>query len=131
MAAGKELLESYVPKRVHAGDYPVVTDSGTVAEGEIITELTPVTLDTNGKIKAATADTITSVYGLAAEDAIAGQEIVLYLTGQFFGESINVPSGSSVSDFKEPFRKLGIFLVDTDNAVTINSSDETQTQETE
>lgn len=129
MAAGKELLESYIPKRVHAGDYPVITDSGTVAEGEIITELTPITLDTDGKIKAVTADTITNVYGLAAEDAKAGQEIVLYLTGQFFGESINVPSGSSASDFKEPFRKLGIFLVNTDNAVTINSSDKTQQAE--
>ncbi len=129
MAAGKELLESYIPKKVHAGDYPVVTDLGTVAEGEIITELTPVILDTNGKIKAVTTDTITSVYGLAAEDAKAGQEIVLYLTGQFFGESINVPSGSSASDFKEPLRKLGIFLVDTDNAVVINSSVDTQTTE--
>lgn len=129
MAAGKELLESYIPKRVHAGDYPVITDSGTVAEGEIITELTPITLDTDGKIKAVTADTITNVYGLAAEDAKAGQEIVLYLTGQFFGESINVPSGSSASDFKEPLRKLGIFLVNTDNAVTINSSDDTQQSE--
>lgn len=129
MTAGKELLESYIPKRVHAGDYPVVTDSGTVAEGEIITELTPVTLDTNGKIKAVTADTITNVYGLAAEDAKAGQEIVLYLTGQFFGESINAPSGSSVSDLKEPLRKLGIFLVNTDNAVTINSSGDTQQTE--
>ncbi len=129
MAAGKELLESYIPKKVHAGDYPVVTDSGTVAEGEIITELTPVTLDTNGKIKAVTADTITNIYGLAAEDAQAGEEIVLYLTGQFFGESINAPSGSSASDFKEPLRKLGIFLVDTDNAVVINSSVDTQTTE--
>ncbi len=126
MAAGKELLESYIPKRVHAGDYPVITDSGTVAEGEIITELTPITLDTDGKIKAVTADTITNVYGLAAEDAIAGQEIVLYLTGQFFGESINAPSGSSVSDLKEPLRKLGIFLVNMDNAVTINSNGDTQ-----
>ena len=27
MAAGKELLGSYNPKMVHAGDYPVVTDS--------------------------------------------------------------------------------------------------------
>ena len=32
MAAGKELLGSYTPKMIHAGDYPVVTDSGTVAD---------------------------------------------------------------------------------------------------
>ena len=36
--AGKEKLESYSPKMVHAGDFPVVTDSGTVASGETIHE---------------------------------------------------------------------------------------------
>ena len=46
MAAGKELLGSYNPKMVHAGDYPVVTDSGTVAEGETILELMPVAQQT-------------------------------------------------------------------------------------
>jgi len=33
MAAGKEVLGSYTPKMIHAGDYPVVTDSGTVEIG--------------------------------------------------------------------------------------------------
>ena len=40
--AGKELLGTYTPKMVHAGDYPVVTDSGTVATGETIVELNQV-----------------------------------------------------------------------------------------
>lgn len=44
--AGKEKLESYSPKMVHAGDFPVVTDSGTVASGETIHELMPITLGT-------------------------------------------------------------------------------------
>lgn len=116
MAAGKELLESYNPKMVHAGDYPVVTDSGTVADGETIIELMPVVLGTDGKIKAVTADTVASVYGLAAENAEAGEEVVIYLTGQFFGDSIEVPAGTTAADFKAPFRKLCIFLVDTENA---------------
>lgn len=118
MAAGKELLGSYTPKMVHAGDYPVVTDSGTVATGESIIELMPVTLNTDGELKAATSDTVAEVYGLAAENAEAGQEVVYYLTGQFFGDSIKVPTGTTAADFKAPFRKLGIFLVDTDNAAT-------------
>lgn len=116
MAAGKELLGSYNPKMVHAGDYPVVTDSGTVADGETIIELMPVVLGTDGKIKAVTADTVADVYGLAAENAEAGEEVVIYLTGQFFGDSIEVPAGTTAADYKAPFRKLGIFLVDTDNA---------------
>ena len=53
--AGKEKLESYSPKMVHAGDFPVVTDSGTVASGETIHELMPITLGADGKIKAVTA----------------------------------------------------------------------------
>ncbi len=117
MAAGKELLGSYNPKMVHAGDYPVVTDSGTVAEGETIIELMPVALGTDGKIKAVTSDTVADVYGLAAENAEAGEEVVIYLTGQFFGDSIEVPAGTTAADYKAPFRKLGIFLVDTENAV--------------
>ena len=117
MAAGKELLGSYNPKMVHAGDYPVVTDSGTVAEGETILELMPVVLGTDGKLKAVTSDTVANVYGLAAENADAGQEVVIYLTGEFFGDSIEVPAGTTAADFKAPFRKLGIFLVDTENAV--------------
>lgn len=129
MAVGKELLESYNPKMVHAGDYPVVTDSGTVADGETIIELMPVVLGTDGKIKAVTADTVASVYGLAAENAEAGEEVVIYLTGQFFGDSIEVPAGTTAADFKAPFRKLCIFLVDTENAVaTSGGTEENKTE---
>lgn len=126
MAAGKELLGSYSPKMVHAGDYPVVTDSGTVAEGETIIELMPVVLGTDGKIKAVTSDTVADVYGLAAENAEAGEEVVIYLTGQFFGDSIEVPAGTTAADYKAPFRKLGIFLVDTENAVAATQGGDTQ-----
>lgn len=118
MAAGKEILGSYKPKMVHAGDYPVVTDSGTVAADNTILELMPVTLGTDGKLSAVTADTVADVYGLAAESAEAGEEVVIYLTGQFFGDSIEIPAGTTPADFKAPFRKLGIFLVDTENAAT-------------
>ncbi len=125
MAAGKELLGSYSPKMVHAGDFPVVTDSGTVAEDNTILELMPVTLGTDGKIYAVTAETVANVYALAAENAEAGQEVVYYLTGQFFGDSIEVPAGTTAADFKAPFRKLNIFLVDTDNAADTDSTDDT------
>ncbi len=116
MAAGKELLGSYTPKMIHAGDYPVVTDSGTVAENNTLLKLMPVTLGTDGKLSAVTADTAADVYGIAAESAEAGEEAVIYLTGQFFGEALEVPEGTTAADFKAPFRKLGIFLVDTENA---------------
>lgn len=114
--AVKENLGSYTPKMVHAGDFPVVTDSGTVANGETIRELMPITLGTDGKIKAITASTIADVYGLAAEGAKAGEEVVYYLTGEFFGGAIECPTGKKAADLKAPLRKIGIFLIDTDNA---------------
>lgn len=52
----------------------------------------------------------------AAENAEEGEEVVYYLTGEFFGSAIEVPVGKTAADFKAPFRKIGIFLVDTDNA---------------
>lgn len=118
MAAGKENLGSYTPKMVHAGDYPVVSDSGTVATGETIVELMPVVLGADGNFKAVTSDTIADVYGIAAEDKEEGEELVIYLTGQFFGDAIVVPAGTTAADFKTPFRKIGIFLVDTENTVS-------------
>ena len=71
----------------------------------------PITLGTDGKIKAVTADTVADVYGLAAENAEEGEEVVYYLTGEFFGSAIEVPVGKTAADFKAPFRKIGIFLV--------------------
>lgn len=123
MAAGKELLGSYTPKMTHAGDYPVVTDSGTVADSNTILELMPVTLGTDGKLSAVTADTVSDVYGIAAEAAKEGEEVVIYLTGQFFGDSLELPKGTTAADFKAPFRKQGIFLVDTDNAVATEANE--------
>lgn len=115
MAAGKELLGSYKPKMVHAGDYPVVTGTGTVADGSIIPELTPVVLGNDGKLSPVTASTIGDVYGIAADKAEAGEEAVIYLTGQFFGDALELPEGVTAPDLKAPLRKIGIFLEDTEN----------------
>lgn len=129
MAAGKELLGSYTPKMIHAGDYPVVTDSGTVADNNTILELMPVTLGADGKLSAVTADTVADGYGLAAESAEAGEEVVIYLTGKFFGEALEVPAGTTAADFKAPFRKIGIFLVDTENAAAASGNEQGSTTE--
>ena len=87
-----------------------------MAGKEKLESYSPITLGTDGKIKAVTADTVADVYGLAAENAEEGEEVVYYLTGEFFGSAIEVPVGKTAADFKAPFRKIGIFLVDTDNA---------------
>ncbi len=115
MAAGKELLGSYKPKMVHAGDYPVVTGTGTVADGSTIPGLMPVVLGADGKLSPVTASTGTDVYGIAADGAEAGEEMVIYLTGQFFGDALELPEDVTASGLKAPLRKIGIFLEDTEN----------------
>lgn len=128
MAAGKELLGSYKPSMVHAGGYPVVTSTCTVADGSTILGLMPVVLGADGMVSAATASTVEKVYGIAADGAKAGEEAVIYLTGQFFGDALEVPEGTTAADFKLPFRKLGIFLADTDNIPDINNTPGTDTE---
>ncbi len=115
MAAGKELLGSYKPEMVHAGDYPVVTGTGTVSDGSTIPGLMPVVLGTDGKLSPVTASTVTDVYGIAADSAEAGEEVVIYLTGQFFGDALELPEGVTAPDLKAPLRKIGIFLEETEN----------------
>lgn len=124
MAAGKELLGSFTPKMIFAGDYPVVKDTGTVAEKNEVSELMPVTIGTDGKLSAVTADTVVNVYGIAAEAAKAGEEVPIYLTGQFFGSALELPKGMSPSDLKAPFRKIGIFLERTENAATESATEQ-------
>lgn len=118
MAAGKEILETYKPKMIFAGDFPVVKDMAEAAEGETISELMPVTLDNTGNIKAVTADTVSDIYGLAAEDAEAGQQTAVYLTGQFFYEAVNLPEGVTLSGIKTQLRKIGIFVVGAESETT-------------
>lgn len=110
MALGKERLGSYIPKMANAGDYPVVTDSGTVAEGETIMEFMPITREADGTVKAATAETLGNVYGLAATNAAAGEEAVYYLTGEFFASAIVLPNTATLEAVKQALRKICIFL---------------------
>lgn len=107
------------PKNFFAGDFPTKTDSGIA--GEALAEYTPVTKDSDGKIVAvaaasgsgetAKAATTGDVIGITAAAVEAeGDPVVYYLTGEFFEEALNLPTGVTVEDIKEPLRKLSIFL---------------------
>lgn len=90
-----------------AGDYPIVTDAGT-AEGDI-KQYVPVVIEEE-KVKAATSETINNVIGIAAEEAANGEEVVFYLTGEYFADALVLPSDVTVAALKPVLRKLGIFL---------------------
>ncbi len=52
----------------------------------------------------------TGIYGITAESAESGEEVVIYLTGEFFAEGLNLESGVKAKDVEVPLRNIGIFL---------------------
>lgn len=95
-----------------AGEYPIVTDIGTIKEKTTIHKYAPVIQGESG-IEEFTAEMLsTSLDKLAgiAADAPSGNEVVIFLTGEFFGEGLTLPDGVTAADLKPAFRKLGIFI---------------------
>ena len=83
-----------------------------------VAEFTPVTKDSNGKIIAVApageegtpAATTGNVIGITAAAAEKDGPVVYYLTGEFFADALNLPSGVEIDDIKDPLRKISIFL---------------------
>ena len=84
----------YTPENVFAGPFPVKTEVAQVGAAEI-PRLTPVKID-GGKV--------------AAADGEKNGEVPVYLTGEFFADALNWPTGTKAEDVKTAFRALGIFL---------------------
>lgn len=98
-----------LPTRLFAGDYPVVTDIAKVKADTPIEKHTVVALKATG-IEAASSTTLADIYGITADAAQGGEEVVIYLTGEFKEEAITFPTGAEVDKAKTPLRKLGIFI---------------------
>ena len=88
-----------VPVKFFAGEYPVVTAVKAVAAGKSVKQYEPVKLTDNG---------IEPV--VAATAAEATEEIVVYLTGEFFADAITLPEGVTADTLAKAFRNIGIFL---------------------
>ena len=89
---------SHEPVNLFAGEFPTVTEEGVA--GAAIAERTP------GTRPATTGDVI----GITAAAAEKDGPVVYYLTGEFFADAINLPSGVEIDDIKDPLRKISIFL---------------------
>lgn len=100
---------AYLPKNLYAGDYPVVTSVEKVKAGTPVAALTVVALKSTGIEKAA-AGNLTDIYGITADAADGGAEVVVFLTGEFRASEIVFPEGAELEKVKMPLRKLGIFL---------------------
>ena len=107
--AGKELLGTYTPKMTLAGDFPVVTDSGTMKAGESAKEFQVLCKTADG-MTAVTADTVEDIYGIAAADSDEDGNVVIYLTGEFFAETLVYPGTVTAEELKAALRKLSIFM---------------------
>lgn len=101
---------SYEPKRFYAGEFPVVTETGTA--GEAIAQYDLIGPGTDGLIKVA-ADTdgkIGEIAGIAVSAAKAkGDPVVYILTGEVFADSVGL-NGVDLATAKAACRKLSIFL---------------------
>lgn len=74
----------------------------------------PVALNADGKLVAVTktGEAITAgIYGITAEAATAAdEEVVVFVSGEFFGDALKLDSSVTVADVEVPFRNIGIFL---------------------
>lgn len=108
-----------------AGNYPIVTDVGTVKKNAIIRkraplvqsedgieEFTAAMLPTTGEN--ASTGSLDKIIGIAADEP-SGEEVTVYLTGEFFAEGLTLPEGVTAADLKPAFRKLGIFIKEIKN----------------
>lgn len=108
-----------------AGNYPIVTDVGTIKKNAIIRkraplvqsedgieEFTAAMLPTTGENES--AGSLDKIIGIAADEA-SGEEVTVYLTGEFFAEGLTLPEGVTAADLKPAFRKLGIFIKEMKN----------------
>lgn len=94
-----------------AGTMNIAKDALEVNEGQVIKARSLVTIE-NGKASAYTkenADGKVVPYGIAAADAENGK-VVVYMTGEFFGEKLVLPEGVDAETVKPLLRSNGIFL---------------------
>lgn len=72
--------------------------------------LTARRMDVREVIKKTRFENIDVLPAIAADDAAAGEEVVVYLTGEFFADAINLPDSVTVDTLTTAFRNIGIFL---------------------
>ena len=104
-----DLIErrSYEPKRFYAGEFPVVTETGTAGEAIALHDLV---MSSDTGIVKATKEGIANVVGIAVSTAeAAGDPVVYIMTGEVFADSVGL-NGIDAAAAKAACRKLSIFL---------------------
>ncbi len=110
----------YEPTRFEAGVGPVAKSAKVAAED--IPAHAPVVLNSDGKLalvtvtttgsgeNAKTTVTTTGLYGVTPDSIQKDEEGPVYLTGEYFADSLVLPEGVTTADVEVPLRNIGIFL---------------------
>ena len=98
----------YDPHHFEAGVGPVAKAVKEAAAD--IPAHAPVALDGDGKLTLLTADNKASVYGLVPDSIRADEEGPVWLTGEYFADSLVLPEGMTAADVETALRNIGIFL---------------------
>jgi len=104
-----DLIErrEFNPTKFYAGEFPVVTETGTAGGAIALHDL--VMSSDKGVVKA-TTEGIANVVGIAVSAAAAeGDPVVYILTGEVFTDSVGL-NGIDPAAAKAACRKLSIFL---------------------
>lgn len=81
---------------------PVLLENGKVS---------PITATTTGSGDAAkTTVNVEGLYGISASAVKNGEDVVVYLTGEFFADGLALPEGVAAADLDAAFRNIGVFL---------------------
>lgn len=81
--------------------------------GEPLEAHTPVKLEHGIVTAIAKADGAVStvgIYGITADSAVKDEDVVVYLTGEFFADGLVLAEGVTAADVEVPLRNIGIFL---------------------
>ena len=98
----------YNPSHFEAGVGPVAKAVKVAAAD--LPEHAPVALDDSGKLVAVTSANKDKVYGLLPDSARADEEAPVYLTGEYFADSLALEEGVTAADIEVALRNIGIFL---------------------
>ena len=97
-----------MPDNFFAGSFPIATDFGKIKTGATIRPRAPIVQGADG-IEEAAAGTLGNLIGISAAEP-SGDEVVYYLTGEFFTQALTLPNGVTAEALKPAMRKLSIFL---------------------
>lgn len=93
--------------KVAAVDIPAHAPVVLNSDGEL--ELIAVTTTGEGEA-AKTTVTTTGLYGVTPDSIKADEEGPVWLTGEYFADSLVLPEGVTAADVEVPLRNIGIFL---------------------